>query len=470
MGSRDVQPNILFICTDQERYDLSSPGGPDIRTPASDRLAVEGIRCERTYTPTAICSPARASILTGLYPHSHGLLSNPTRRHIPTGLPDGVPTFGTKLSAAGYTCSHAGKWHIEGTTPAECGFESLTGWDHSEDQMLDTDDYRAFLSEKGVEPGDVTFEADDAPGVSGVTDLSADTTQTAYLVERTIERLERYAGSEERFCHRLDFPGPHSPYVVSAAYADRYDPADVDPWPSFAETFDGKPGVHEYHPEYYGVEDATWDDWATTVARYFAFETLIEDQLDRLLDALDDLGLAENTIVIRTADHGDFTGGHRQWDKGPMMYEDIYHIPFIVRWPGVIEPGQVCESFVELQDVMPTLCDVAGVDVPETDGKSLVPLFRGGEHHREAAFAEYHGEPETLYTQRMVRTDRYKFVYNGPDRNELYDLWADPHELRNLVEHPEYEDVRLRLARRLDDWMEETNDDVHTERYRRRCC
>lgn len=469
MSARDEQPNVLFVCTDQERYDLTGPGGPEVETPAADRLAREGMRCDRAYTPTAICSPARVSLLTGLYPHNHGVLSNPTRRHIPTGLPDDAPTFAHRLSAAGYETSYAGKWHVEGITPEAAGFDCLTGWAHSRDQTLDTDDYREFAREHGVDPDEVTVDYDDAPGTAGITDLPPEATQTAYIVERTIERLERYAESGEPFCHRLDFPGPHTPYVVPQSYADRYDPDDVDPWPSFAETFDGKPGIHEHHAEYYDCEGLEWDDWAPTVARYFAFETLIEDQFERVLDALDEFGLTENTVVIRTADHGDFVGAHRQWGKGPMMYEDIYHVPLFVRWPGVVEPGRRADSFVELQDLMPTLCDIGNAEVPETDGRSLVPFLQGGDH-RDVAVAEYHGEPETLYTQRMVRSGRYKFVFNGPDRNELYDLEDDPHELVNLVEHPEYEETRLRLARRLGDWMEETDDDISIERYRRRCC
>ncbi|MDR9431937.1 MAG: sulfatase-like hydrolase/transferase [Natronomonas sp.] len=469
MSSEDEQPNILFVCTDQERYDLTAPDGRSVDTPASDRLAREGLRCTRAYTPTAICSPARASILTGLYPHNHGLLSNPTRRNLPTGLPDATPTFGHRLSDVGYRTSLTGKWHIEGTTPEEAGFERLTGWDHSRDQTLDTEDYREFVRDQGIDPTAVTVEEDGAPGYAGVTSLPPKATQTAYLVDRTIERLERYAASGDRFCHRLDFPGPHLPYVVPASYAERYDPDDIDPWPSFAETFDGKPAIHEIHPEYYGCEGLDWDDWAPAVARYFAFQSLIEDQLDWLLTAMDELGLTENTLVVRTADHGDFAGAHRQLDKGPMMYEDIYRVPLFVRWPGVVEPGRTEDSFVELQDLMPTFCDVAGTDVPDTDGRSLVAMFEG-KCHRDAAFAEYHGEPETLYTQRMVRTERFKFVFNGPDRNELYDLREDPHELINIADHPEYEDERRSLARRLGKWMQATDDNVSVERYRRRCC
>jgi len=466
-------PNVLLVVTDQERYDLTAPTGPEVDTPGADRLAAEGLRCDRTYTPTAICSPARVSILTGLYPHNHGVLSNPTREAIDTAVPEGTATMGERARAAGYATSYAGKWHVADSEPEDAGFEGLTGWTHSGDGTLDTDDYRSFARERGVDPDAVTVE-------DGITDLPAETTQTAYLAERTIERLREYAASGERFVHRLDFPGPHGPVVAPEAYADRYDPDAIDRWPSFRETFDGKPAIHGLHPHNYRAEDVPWEQWARLAARYFGFETLIEEQFARVLDALDDLGLAEDTLVIRTSDHGEFVGHHRQGNKGPLMYEDIYRVPLLARWPGTIEPGRESDAFVELLDLFPTVCDVTGAPIPETDGRSLRPLFEGDtdtdddgdgtpEDWREAVFAEYHGEPETLYTQRMIRTDRYKFVYNGPDVNELYDLEEDPHELANLIDHPEYADVRRELAERLGDWMERTDDHVNVGRYRNRC-
>jgi arylsulfatase A-like enzyme len=463
--------NVLWVVTDQERADLADPGAPAVRTPACDRLAGEGVRFDRAYTPTAICSPARVSLLTGLYPHNHGVLSNPTRSAVETGLPPDVPAVGERVADAGYETGYVGKWHVADSDPADAGFERLTGWEHTDDGTLDTDDYRSFVREQGVDPDEVTVERTGAPGGAAVVDLPPDATQTAYLAERAIARLERHATADERFCLRLDFPGPHTPYVVPREYADRYDPGEIDPWPSYAETFDGKPAVHELHPAYYGSDDLEWNDWAESAAHYFAFAELVEDQFVRVLDALDDLGLAADTAVVRTSDHGEFVGHHRQGNKGPLAYEDIYRVPLYVRWPDAVEGGTVVDdTFVELQDLAATVCDLCGTDLPGSDARSLVPFLCGDrETHRDAAFAEYHGEPEMLYTQRVVRTDRYKFVYNGPDVNELYDLREDPHELNNLVDHPGYAGVRRSLAERLGDWMDETDDHVSVGRYRARC-
>jgi len=455
-------PNVLLVVTDQERADLTDGRGPEVHTPGTDRLAREGLRCNRGYTPTAICSPARASILTGLYPHNHGVLSNPTRSAIDTGLPPDAPTMGERARSAGYETEYVGKWHVEGTDPAAAGFEAVSGWDHSTDQTLDTPDYREFARERGVDPDAVSVDA-------GVADLPTEATQTAYLAERAIDRLSVHAERGDRFVLRLDFPGPHGPYVVPRAYADRYDPGDIDQWPSFRETFDGKPAVHRLHPRYYDVADRSWPEWATVASRYFAFETLIEEQFARVLDALDEFGLADDTVVVRTSDHGEFVGHHRQGNKGPLMYEDVYRVPFAVRWPDVVDAGRETDRFVCLQDLMPTVCRLTGADVPDVDGRDLVPLLAGEpDEWRDAVFAEYHGEPETLYTQRMIRTDRFKFVFNGPDVNELYDLATDPHELHNLVDNPAYEDARRELADRLGNWMERSDDHVAVQRYRRR--
>lgn len=145
------------------------------------------------------------------------------------------------------------------------------------------------------------------------------------------------------------------------------------------------------------------------------------------------------------------------------MYDDTYRIPLQVRWPGVTEPGSVCTAPVHLHDLAATFLEIGDVPVPDAfDARSLVPLLEGGgavpEAWPDSTFSEYHGDEFGLYTQRMVRTDRYKYVYNGPDIDELYDLERDPAELTNLIDHPEYGDVRAEIRERLVDWMAETDD------------
>jgi arylsulfatase A-like enzyme len=503
MARSENRPNVLLLLTDQERYDVSAPrdsedasGTPDVQTPAMDRLQAEGMRFDRAYTPVSICSSARASLLTGLYPHAHGMLNNCHEADaVRPNLPSDLPTFGELLADAGYDNTYVGKWHVgRDQTPADFGFEYLGGGDSHHDDADPA--FLEYLDEHGVEPG--AIELEDAVYTNDETDepiaatnpVPEEATRTYYLAEQTVERIRELGegdrddgndrdgegdhGSdenEEPFFHRTDFLGPHHPYVVPEPYASMYDPEDIEPWPTFAETFDGKPRAHEQYLSYRNVEGFDWDRWSRAVAKYFGFVTFIDRQIGRILDALDEAGLADDTVVVHAADHGDFTGSHRQFNKGPMMYEETYHVPLMARWPGRTDPGTGRDEFVHLHDLMPTFLEIGGVEPPEgIHGRSLVPLLEGNapgdgsdgaanpDDWRDSAFAQYHGDEFGLYSQRMVRTDDYKFVYNGPDRNELYDLRDDPHELRNLIDHPEYEAVRDELAERLARWMRETND------------
>jgi arylsulfatase A-like enzyme len=395
-------------------------------------------------------------------------------------LPPDLPTFGELLADAGYETTYVGKWHVgRDQTPADFGFEYLGGSDAYHDEA--DPEFLKYLREQGVEPGAVELEDEVYPNdetaepIAAKTPVPEEATRTYYLAEQTIERIRElgeanrddegdrggYNENEEPFFHRTDFLGPHHPYVVPEPYASMYDPEDIEPWPTFAETFDGKPRAHEQYLSYRGVEGFDWDRWSRAVAKYFGFVTFIDRQMGRVLDALEAEGLADDTVVVHAADHGDFTGSHRQFNKGPLMYEETYHVPLLVRWPGAVEPGSVREEFVHLHDLMPTFLEIGGVEPPDgIHARSLVPLFDGEapDDWRDSAFAQYHGDEFGLYSQRMVRTDRYKFVYNGPDRNELYDLRRDPHELRNLIDHPEYRTVRADLQERLARWMRETDD------------
>ncbi|MCU4972743.1 sulfatase-like hydrolase/transferase [Halobacteria archaeon AArc-m2/3/4] len=470
------RPNVLLVLTDQERYDCSAADGPPVETPTMDRLSSEGMRFERAFTPISICTSARASLLTGRFPHNHGMLNNSHEADaIQANLPTELPTFSEELVEAGYDLTYTGKWHVgNDQTPETFGFEYLGGSDKHHDDIDEAfREYRADLGTP-VDETDLEDEIHTSTGtfVAATTPVDVEATRAAFLADRTIDAIEAHADgdTDAPFFHRADFYGPHHPYVVPEPYASMYDPDEIDPWDTYAETFDGKPAVHEEFVDYRGVREFDWDTWAEAAAKYWGFVTMIDDQLERVLDALEGAGLADETAVIHAADHGDFVGNHRQFNKGPLMYDDTYRIPLQVRWPGVVEAGSVCERPVHLHDLAPTFLEMADVAIPEGfDTRSLVPLLEGegsdGENgddtddsRPDSVFAQYHGDEFGLYTQRMVRTGEYKFVYNGPDRNELYDLEADPAELQNLIDHPGYDDAREAMQERLVEWMEETDD------------
>ena len=474
----DSRPNVLLVLTDQERYDASAPDGPPVETPAIDRLSEAGIRFTRAMTPISICSSARASLLTGQFPHGHGMLNN---CHEPDALqpnlPDELPTFSEALATAGYDLSYTGKWHTgRDRAPGEFGFSYLGGSDTHHDDIDEA--FREYREERGVPVDDVDLAdelytgdepRDDSDGtfVAAKTPVDVEETRAYFLAERTIDAIEAHADGDQDgpFFHRTDFYGPHHPYVVPEPYASLYDPDEIEPPDSYAETYAGKPRVHENYLAYRGVDGFDWDLWAEAIAKYWGFITLIDHQLERILDALEAHGLADDTVVVHASDHGDFIGSHRQFNKGPIMYDDTYRIPLQLRWPGVVDADAPCDVPVHLHDLAATFLALADVSIPEEfDARSLVPVLEnGGELPADtdwaaSTFAQYHGDEFGLYSQRMVRTDRYKYVYNGPDIDELYDLAADPAELQNLIDHPEYEDVRREMRTRLADWMDETDD------------
>ncbi|RQG92948.1 DUF4976 domain-containing protein [Natrarchaeobius halalkaliphilus] len=477
MSDADARPNVLFVLTDQERYDCSAPDGPPVETETMDRLSSQGKRFSQAFTPISICSSARASLLTGRFPHGHGMLNNCHEADaIRTDLPPDIPTFSEALEANGYDCTYTGKWHVgRNRTPENYGFSYLGGSDTHHDDIDEA--FREYRRQRGspLDEVDLTERIytgadpyDDESGtfVSAKTPTDVEETRAWFLAERTIDAIDRHSSGADGsgpFFHRADFYGPHHPYVVPEPYASMYDPAEIEPPESYAETFDGKPRVHENYLAYRGVTDFEWETWADALAKYWGFVTLIDDQLERILDALESSGLAEETVVVHSSDHGDFVGGHRQFNKGPLMYDDTYRIPLQIRWPGVVDPGSTCSRPVHLHDLAATFLEIADVAVPETfDARSLVSLLENHSEERpvwpDSVFAQYHGDEFGLYSQRMVRTTRYKYVYNGPDVDELYDLEADPGELQNLIDHPDYEAVRHGMRERLIEWMDDTND------------
>ena len=466
--------NILLITTDQQRRDtLGCYGATVCQTPNLDALAATGMRFTHALTNTAICTPVRASLLTGMAPFHHGLLANFERN---VGYPWEIPAHNTLLplylQPAGYVCGSVGKWHVGVRRgPDYYGFEGqhTPGWA----PPYDHPDYLAHLQEHGLPRFSV---CDEVRGVfpngrpslpmMGVHDAPLEASYCYYLADRTIQFLRRYAERLQRsgqpFFLACHFFGPHLPYFLSEAVLSRYDPGQVERHPSMAETFGGKPAVHKRYSDHWAFDTYPWPVWQQITAAYWGYVNLIDQQIGRVLATLEALGLADSTAVCFAADHGGFVGNHRLADKGPMMYDDIYRIPMILRRPQTTQPGAICEALVTFMDLMPTFLDIAGVPVPQTlDAHSLAPLLRDPEASwADVAFAEFHGH-HFPYPQRMIRSHTHKLVVNPPDVNELYDLCADPWELHNVYDHPVYADVQRELMARLYQHLLEVGDNFH---------
>jgi arylsulfatase A-like enzyme len=462
--------NVLFFLTDQHRTDtLGAYGNQVVRTPALDAVAAEGTTFDRFYTPTAICTPARASLLTGAAPYRHQLLANYERNvGYREELADDQYTFGHDLRGAGYNVGLVGKWHV-GTrrSPEDYGFDGphLPGWHNP----VDHPEYLSYLQERGLPPYAITDEIrgtfpNGTPGNLLAARLCqpVEATFEHFLADRAIETLRRYAAEPDRpFFLATHFFGPHLPYIVPGEYFDMYDPDDVELPPSVAETFEGKPPVQRNYSAHWTFDTIPEDVSRKLVAAYWGYTTMIDEQIGRIIDAARELGLYDDAAVFFSADHGEFTGAHRLHDKGPAMYEDIYRVPGIVRLPGGVA-GRRSDRFATLLDFTATILDVTGLD-PEraVDGRSLRPIVQGDESGwREDLVLEFHGH-HFPYPQRALVTDRYKLVVNPESVNELYDLVEDPHELHNRYADPAHEAVRDALLANLYRQLRERGDNFY---------
>lgn len=455
------RPNILLIFVDQQRFDtLSLHGHPTCRTPSLDRMAAQGVDFTRAYSCCGLCSPARASVMTGLYPHRHGLLTNTHDWQTLRRLDPTIPTFAHLLSDAGYRTGYVGKVHLcsPEEAPHAYGFQDF----HRP--------YQQYLKERGLTRGEtkdiISPPRHRGPAFAGVYDGCLESFNEYWRAEEAMRFLEEYSTGDQPFFLRCDLPGPHLPFTIPEPYASMYDPADVPEPPEFRDEFANKPYIHRRMVEYWSTQDLDWDFWQPVVAKYWGFVTLLDFLIGRILARLHELGLEDNTAVFYTTDHGDTCGSRRMFDKGYCMYEELYHIPFIARWPGHWRAGHICDQFVLNHDLMPTFLDVAGVPIPDDlDTRSLVPLLKGQPppDWRQEAVAEFHGMQWGLYSQRMVVTDRYKLVFNCADIDELYDLEADPYEFTNRIDDPELTDVKRDLYLRLFKHLRDTKDPFHRD-------
>jgi arylsulfatase A-like enzyme len=443
-----AKPNVVLIQSDQHRYDcMGANGHPFLRTPNLDRLAAEGVNFSHAFCPIPLCMPTRSSLLCGQWPAEHLHIANQDSE-APRVMRPGLPTFSELLRRDGYYLGYVGKWHVDpDRDPLQFGFcDYVPSWQ-----------YGSWREEQGLPPMPRTNRW------FGETDphVTPEQTRLAWGADRLIEMLEARAREGGPFFLRWDPPEPHLPNVLPEPYASMYPPGEILPWPSFGDAFEGKPYVQAQQLRTWQVDDWGWDEWAPIVGRYLGEVSLLDAQVGRVMDALDRLGLAADTLLIYTADHGDMCGAHGMIDKHFIMYDDVVRVPLVARWPGVVGAGRVCDDFVASSvDLAATFCEVAGLPVPDAfSGLSLLPLLRGeGSNGRPDIFASYHGNQFGLYSQRMVRDRRWKYVWNATAEDELYDLEADPAELSNLAREPGCAGELARLRRRLVEWMEETND------------
>ena len=434
-------PNVLFICVDQLRYDTLGCNGNQIcQTPHLDKLAAEGVRFTRAYTPCSLCSPARASIFTGRYAFSHGMGTNCDLYHsLAAELTHPEMLLHTKLLDAGYRCGFQGKWHV-GTKlgPCDYGFEGMNLGGYG--NIRKDAGYIEYLASNSLTVDSVKQPIYTNPNnqtlCAGIWGGSTQSTPAYYLTEKTIEMLGDYSQTDQPFFLTCQFWGPHMPCLPTPEYYGRHDRADIKPWPNFRDDFTNKPDrLKRERRDFYRALPENWDGWQEIVGCYYDFMTMIDDQIGRILQKLDELQLSQNTVVIFTTDHGDMTGSHGGlFDKG-FMYEEAHHIPLIFRYPDHISANISNDELVMNMDIMPTVFDLAGIPHDPLDAVSLVPYLKNKLDTilRDCVYLEFHGL-RSLYSQRaMITRDGWKYIFTPGDEDEVYNLNSDPAELNNLI-------------------------------------
>ncbi len=445
------QPNILFLMTDQMQARVLEADHP-CRTPNFDRLAATGLRFRRAYTPNAICSPARASLMTGLLPHNHGVLEV---THCVDDdqccLRTQFPHWAQKLAEAGYRTGYFGKWHVERTENLRSfGWQTDGGsagplWrEHRAKTASGAKTSHRYSLSKTVER---------PPGYRnsvfyGVTDQTPETRGMGLTTGLALEFLDTAARGSQPWCCFASVNEPHDPYIAGQDAFAQYDVDAIKLPPNVHDNLAGRPAV-------YRKIGVTWSDMTDRQKReaaacYYACITEIDAQFGRILDLLERLGQLENTVVILTADHGDLLGAHGLYCKNYSAFEEVYNVPLVMRGPGIAR-GAASEARVGLHDLCQTILELAGLPafaVP--DSRSFAPVLsnpREQDRHFQTGFAEYNGGRYNL-TQRILWDGPWKFVLNGFDYDELYNLDADPFEMRNLASDPAHQGkVRDMMAR-----------------------
>ncbi len=463
------RPNILWLTTDQQRSDtIHALGNPDIDTPNLDRLCARGVAFTRNYCQNPICTPSRSSFMTGRYPSAVNANINGA-----DNLPEHCTLISRRLADAGYTCGLLGKLHITSAWEYEprmddgfTYFETMLGSGHYLRQ--EGNPYRKWLEDKGVDWRDL-FTTDEKHDYHWYRpDAPAEYRQTAYLAERAVQFMAKHKDDEAPWMLCVNCYDPHPPYDGPQALTDKYMARNLaDPIYSEKDiTLDKKLGNFFFQSSATPMDDRL----RRNKANYYGMVETIDAHYGKILDALDELGLTENTLVIYNSDHGEMLGDHGLTHKGCRFYEGLVHVPLIMSLPGRLARGVRYDGMTELTDIVPTIADLCGLTIPEDElaGHSLLPVLEGKEYTpRKFVRTEYYdtleedptydglrAEGQTEYTDEkgkgsyaeMYLDGRYKLcVYHGQDFGELYDLESDPREEHNLWEEKDYQQIKTGL-------------------------
>ena len=437
------RPNILILYTDQQRWDaLGANGNPDIQTPNLDRLAAEGTNFRRFFVQNPVCMPSRISFLTGQYPSSLKIT------HMGVPVPEDTLTLPRMLSPYGYTCGNIGKLHYlphadryHNEPHPRYGFDTLI---NSDEPGCYDDAYRAWVRCRepealddisvGLPPTRERWESTMRfnSGIvhpprekNGARAFPADEglTHTAFVADQTARFIEQ--NRTRPFLAIAGFYSPHAPWVAPQSFLDLYDPSSLQ-LPDIPEGWIPPKGRREI-PE---------EESRSVRQGYYAMVSEVDHHVGQLLDCLDRQGIADNTIVIFTSDHGEYLGDHQNYGKGAPGHDCVSRVPCLIRWSSGAGGSGVANGITEAVDVVPTLLEAAGIPLPDCiQGRSLLPALKGDhEHGKESALLE----TDQLKT---LRTARYRYVFGKNGKESLLDLERDPGGYFDVAEVPGYSET-----------------------------
>jgi len=419
---------------------------PACITPNFDALIDRGVCFENAYAPNAVCSPSRASLMTGLLPHNHGVL------HVihlvdddQSVIRDQYPHWVKGLKESGYQTAYIGKWHVERS-------ENLKkyGWDH----YIPTTNVKTpliksrYIKEMEGYPPCLLY---------GVTDMKPEERSFGISVKHALDSLERLSQTDDPWCLFVSTEEPHDPYVCGKDAYQLYKNQNITLPENFNDTLEGKPNLYKRAAKIFS--DLTDQEKTEAKICYYASITEIDQQYGRLLQKLKALDLEDDTIVIFTSDHGDFLGAHGLYQKNISAFEEAYNIPMILAGPK-IKPQGILKARVGIHDLYPTILELMGCQAEKyPDSNSFADLLcgKGDPAEWDKGFAEYFGG-RIILTQRVVWDKQWKYVFNGFDDDELYNLEEDPQEMRNRINDADCAEIVKHMVILMWSYVKKTGD------------
>jgi arylsulfatase A-like enzyme len=463
IAASQPRPNILWVCSDQQRYDtIEGLNNSHVHTPNLRRFMDSAVTFTHAFVQNPVCSPSRASFLTGRYPRTTGLCANGQRIRASERL------VTRQLADAGYTCGLTGKLHLSPVFGGRLedriddGY-SRVWWSHDiQDLWPGRNEWLVWLESQGKR---FPRKLPDPGGVP----LDPKYMQTDWCADRAIQFM-REQRAKGPWLMSVNIYQPHHPFLPAQEFLDRYDPSKL-PEPSWRQgELDNKP-VYQRRAQNHALypflkKDALARQRMT--AAYYAMVEQVDAAFGRMLVALEESGQADNTIVIYMSDHGEMLGDHGFYLKGPHFYDPAMRVPLMIRWPGRARAGLRTDALVEMVDITPTLLEAAGLPITEgVQGRSLQPLMTGAAvQHRESVYMEFYdtsrAEPVTATT---VRTSSARLTaYHQLRTGELYDLRKDPGEFTNLWDDPNARPLKEQLMAELVHRMAGTVDPLPVRR------